>query len=80
MIGFVGYCNGAGGNRRQPLAAAIDEHRYPLPLWERVPERSEGGRGVCKKPLSRLNLASLDFATLSHKGRGYSDISKMDQF
>ena len=28
-----------------------------------------------KKPLTRLNLTSFDFATLSHKGRGKEGIS-----
>src|SRR5258708_32518549 len=46
---------------------------YPLPLWERVHSRSEAGRGVSirgDRPLTRLDFASLDLATLSHKGRG----------
>jgi hypothetical protein len=43
-------------------------------LWEKVARMKfapdEGLLLAERKPLTRLYLASLDFATLSHKGRG----------
>src|SRR5579871_2656551 len=48
---------------------------YPLPLWERVvssvsEKPGEGFFSSTDLPLTRLNLITFDFATLSHKGRG----------